>query len=85
MSISFRNPKVEILAREVAERCHISMTQAIIDALEEKKRSLPKKSAIQELLFRKIKEISVECSSLPDLDLRSPEEILEYDLNGLFQ
>ncbi|MDA3956829.1 type II toxin-antitoxin system VapB family antitoxin [Oceanispirochaeta sp.] len=84
MSISVRNPKVEYLAREIAEEMNISMTQAILEALEEKKRSLEFSKEADPFLLERIKAISNECASLPDLDTRSPDEILGYDQDGVF-
>jgi antitoxin VapB len=83
MSISIRNPRVELLAREVAREYNITMTQAIIDALEEKKRRINHSDASENVRCRKILQLAMECSNLPDLDTRSPDEILGYDDNGV--
>jgi len=81
MGISIRNPKAEQLAREVAEESGESMTQAIIHALEERLERLKGRrsaTSVREEILR----ISNRCSALPDLDSRSPDEILDYDCMG---
>ncbi len=84
MSISIRNPRAEELAREVSELCHISMTQAIIEALEEKKEKNSKRSAPEELRLEIVLGIAERCASLPDMDTRNPDEILGYNSCGGF-
>jgi len=78
MAISIRNPLAEKLARRVAEETGESLTQAIIRSLEERLEHLQGRkqvSGIEEEIIR----ISERCSALPDLDERSPEQILGYD------
>jgi hypothetical protein len=84
MAISIRNPKVEIIAREIAETCNITMTQAIIEALEEKKMSLERDNLPKVFDLDKIMKLSDECSSLPDMDKRNPDVILGYSEEGVF-
>lgn len=84
MAISIRNKEVEILAREIAEKLNISMTQAIIDALKEKQNSLIQDSGPEKLFYDTLKSLSDECSTLPDLDIRPADEILGYNENGSF-
>jgi antitoxin VapB len=82
MGISIRNQKAERLAREVAEQSGESLTQAIIVALEERLERLKgRKSATN--LTEEIFRISKRCSALPELDHRSPDEILDYDSRGV--
>lgn len=81
MAISIRNRKVESLAREFARLCNTSMTNALEIALES---SLSGAETEPERLRRFLSELSRECSSLPDLDTRSPEVILGYDEQGGF-
>jgi antitoxin VapB len=82
MAISIRNPLAEKLARKVAEESGESLTQAVIRSLEERLERLQGRRqafGIEEEIMR----ISGRCSTLPDLDDRSPEEILGYDERGL--
>lgn len=82
MGISIRNPKAEQLAREVAEQSGESLTQAIIHALEERLERL-KAGRSATKLADEILRISQRCSALPELDERSPDEILDYDSRGV--
>jgi antitoxin VapB len=82
MAVSIKNEETERLARELAKRTGVSITEAITKALreqltrEEGKRSVPR---IRDELLA----IGRRCAALPDLDTRSPEEILGYDEIGL--
>lgn len=82
--MSIRNTEVELMAREIAGKLNISMTQAIIEALKEKKASLKRIDQNNSFFAETIKSISEECAALPDLDKRPPDEILGYDEKGGF-
>ncbi|MCD6398081.1 MAG: type II toxin-antitoxin system VapB family antitoxin [Spirochaetaceae bacterium] len=81
MAISIRNTLAEKLAREVAEESGESMTQAIIHSLEDRLEKLQGRREPKNLL-REIQEIGSRCAALPDIDQRSPDEILGYNKNG---
>jgi len=74
----------ERLAREVADMANINMTQAIIEALQEKKRRLDINRGDTLARLTEIREIGKRCAALPDLDTRAPEEILAYNQEGFF-
>lgn len=82
MAVSIKNHETERLARELARRAGVSITEAVTTALreqlarEEGKRTAP--SVRDELLA-----IGRRCAALPDLDARSADEILGYDEIGL--
>jgi antitoxin VapB len=82
MAVNIKNRETEHLARELAKRTGLSITDAITVALreqlarEEGRRTAPRTR--DQLL-----EIGRRCAALPDLDTRSPEEILGYDDIGL--
>jgi antitoxin VapB len=82
MAISIRNPKAEELAREVAAEAGESLTQAIVHALEERLQRLKGRRTARNLAVE-IGRISKRCSALPDMDDRTPGEILGYDGNGV--
>jgi antitoxin VapB len=82
MAISIRNPKAEELAREVAAESGENLTQAIIHALEERLVRLKGRKTTEDLA-EEIMKISERCSALPQLDDRTPEEILGYDGKGV--
>jgi antitoxin VapB len=82
VAVSIKNRETERLARELARRTGVSITEAITIALreqlarEEGRRNTP--SVRDELLA-----IGRRCAALPDLDARHPDEILGYDELGL--
>ena len=84
MALSIRNPKAEKLAREVATISGENLTQAILHALEERLERLRGRRTTLNTA-QEIVAISQRCSSLPDIDQRSPEEILNYNQSGVFK
>ncbi len=82
MALSIRNRRAEKLAREVAAQSGENLTQAIIHALEERLERLRGRRTVTDT-FEEIMIISRRCSSLPDEDQRSPEEILGYNQFGV--
>ncbi len=78
MAISIRNRKAEELARRVAAESGESMTEAILHALEDRLEKLEGKRSFGGL-GAELGRIAERCARLPDLDSRSPEEILDYD------
>jgi len=81
MAISIRNTRVERLARDLARRKGSTMTEVIVEALEA---SLASHDEKRVPLRSALTEIAAECAALPDLDCRSPEEILGYGAAGEF-
>jgi len=83
MPLNIKHPEADRLARELAEKTGETITEVVIGALrerlarEEGRLSLP-------TLAEEILAIGRRCAALPDLDLRSPEEIVGYDQNGAF-
>jgi antitoxin VapB len=81
MAMSIRNPKAEALARETAREAGETLTDAIIHSLEDRLAKLRGRRT-QQNLAEQILDIAHRCSSLPDLDPRSAEEILGYGQDG---
>lgn len=81
MPLSIRNAKAEKLARELAAENGENITQAITRALEERLQRLRGRSKAIDLA-EEILRISKRCSEIPDKDLRSPDEILDYGSTG---
>lgn len=81
MALSIKNEQAEKLARDLAERTGETITQAIIHALEDRLQRISgcRKSTD---IMQEIIAISNHCHALPDLDHRSPDEIIGYDENG---
>ena len=73
-----KNPAAHRLAEEVSKRMGVTLTEAVIHALEEQVK-LHKKPIDQ----KKIDEICAKFASLPVLDSRTPDEILGYDSFGV--
>ena len=82
MPISIRNEKTEKLAREVAALTGENITLAITNALEARLNNLKGRKTILDLT-EEIMQISERCQQLPDIDSRTPDEILGYDHFGV--
>lgn len=82
MPLSIRNPKAEQLAREIVSITGEKITKEIILALEDRLARLRGRNTCSDIT-EEIIQISKRCRSLPDLDKRSPEEILGYNENGV--
>lgn len=82
MSMSIRDPRAKQLAGEISEETGESLTQAIIKSLQERLERLRGRRRVNSLL-EDILEISVHCRNLPDIDMRTPEEILGYGEHGV--
>jgi antitoxin VapB len=83
MAISIKNDRAEKLARQVAAETGESLTEAVIHSLEERLQRLKGRRSAPDLT-ETLMAIGRRCSSLPDLDTRSAEEILGYDEKGAF-
>lgn len=81
MALSIRSQRVENLARELSRQTSESMTDAIGEALEARLQGI---GGGQASLRAELASIAAECAAAPDLDSRSPEEILGYDEWGGF-
>jgi antitoxin VapB len=82
MPLSIKNPRAEQLAREVAALSKENLTQAIIHALEERlERLRGRRTSVD--IAEEIMKISRRCSSLPDQDTRTADEILGYNQIGI--
>ena len=82
MSLNIKSPEADRLARALAAKTAETITDAVIRALRERLareegRGRPH-SLKDELLA-----IGRRCAALPDLDMRSPDEILGYNEIGV--
>ncbi len=84
MALSIKNDTAERLARQVASETGESLTEAIIHSLEERLERLKGRRSAPDLVEILV-AIGERCSSLPDLDTRSADEILGYDGIGAFR
>ena len=82
MSLYIRNEETDRLARELADRTGMNLTDAITQALRaELDRTPPKPRTVEEKLAF-IRRIQEESARHPVLDPRGPDQIL-YDEDGL--
>ena len=81
MTLSIKNQRCEDLASELASRTGESITEAVtkalrarldsVDAFDSAETDAPARQRLERLL--------AEFDALPDLDTRTPDEILGYD------
>ena len=82
MALNIRNPETEQLATELARRTGETKTEAVTKALRERLERLPRGRAKRSLADQ-LNEIVERFSKLPELDSRTPDEIIGYDEDGL--
>ena len=81
MALSIRNRKAEEAVRQVAKATGESLTEAILHSLEDRLARL-RGARVADGLEAQILDIARRCSAMPDLDTRSPDEILGYRQDG---
>jgi antitoxin VapB len=77
-TLYIKNPAAHRLAEQLAKQMGVTLTEAVIHALENQVRQVPKP-----IDWKKIDAICAEIAALPVLDPRSPDEIIGYDEFGL--
>jgi len=82
MPLNIKNPEVDRLARDLARRTGLSITDALLAALRESLERRRKQRS-QPSLAEQLEEIGARCAALPDHDTRSPEEIIGFDEHGI--
>jgi antitoxin VapB len=82
MGLSIKNLETERLARQVAEEAGETITEAIDKSLRERLERLNRRKGSQ-AKRDKVDEILRRIHALPILDPRTPDEILDYDENGM--
>ncbi len=82
MAISIKSIQTEHLAREIAAKTGETLTGAIQKALEERLERL-KTNRRNQALAMQLDDILRRVDEMPDLDSRTPDEIIGYDENGL--
>lgn len=82
MSLNIKNEEAERLARLVAREADETVTEAVAQALRERLARLRARRAA-DLQLDGVLELAAQCAHLPDLDARSPDEILGYDERGV--
>ncbi len=84
MSLNIKNPEADRLARELADKTGESITEVVINALRERLAREEGKARTRSIA-EEIHAIAKRCAALPDLDTRSPDEIIGYDEHGAFK
>lgn len=82
MALSIKSIEVERLARELSDKTGESLTGAIHKALEERLDRM-KRERRSQILASQLDEILHRVDEMPDIDSRSPDEIIGYDDMGL--
>ena len=83
MALSIRDKATESLARAMAQRRGVTITQIVSEALQEKYHNDPK-SGPERTLVDEMMEVAQRCGKRAILDTRSPDAILGYDRHGTF-
>jgi antitoxin VapB len=84
MALSIKDPATDRLIRELAELTGETMTDAVRVAVETRLRRERARRAEAEGLVEKLNALAKECAALPDLDKRSPDEIVGYAEHGMW-
>jgi antitoxin VapB len=82
MPLNIRDPATEKFVRELAAAAGESVTTAVRRAAEERLQRVRRQQSGRSLAAE-ILEIGRRCAALPDLDVRTADEILGYDEYGL--
>jgi antitoxin VapB len=82
VALSIKDPEADRLARALAAATGESLTRAVTEALRERLERVGKRRTGRSLA-EELNEIALRCAALPDLDKRTPDEIIGYDEHGL--
>lgn len=82
MPLSIKDPETERLARELANETGETITRAVSRAVQRELLRVRGRKSEHDLVER-IMEIGRHCASLPDLDTRTPDDIIGYDEIGV--
>ena len=84
MALNIKDPQTHAIARELAQVTGESITQAVhIAILERLRRVRTSRITPARSLADALDEIALRCAALPDVDTRSPDDIIGYDEHGL--
>jgi antitoxin VapB len=82
MALNIKDPATEKTVRELAAATGETVTGAVHRAAEERLQRVRRQRAGRRLADE-ILEIGDRCAAMPDLDRRSPDEIVGYNEHGL--
>lgn len=84
MALSLKDKETDRLARAVASLTGETLTDAVRVALAERLERIRVGRGERVRLAEQLLAIGQDCAALPDLDPRSPDEIIGYDRNGMW-
>jgi antitoxin VapB len=84
MALNIKNEEAHRLVQALADETGETLTEAVTVAVRERLESLQRKHRRKEVV-QSVRDLQEFVRGLPDLDRRSPEEILGYDESGLPQ
>jgi antitoxin VapB len=85
MALSLKDKETDRLAREVALLTGETLTDAVRIALAERLQRERLRRGQVDRLADQLAVLGDECAALPDLDTRSPDEIVGYDETGMWR
>jgi len=85
MALSLKDRETDRLAREVVALTGESITDAVRKALAERLEREHLRRGQPAGLADRLAALGRACAALPDLDLRSADEIIGYDENGMWR
>ncbi|MGH9209286.1 MAG: type II toxin-antitoxin system VapB family antitoxin [Acidimicrobiales bacterium] len=81
MALSIKNPEADRLARELANTTGESLTDAVVNALQERlERAQRQRSAG---VGQRLRRLAAEVQDIRVIDLRHADDIIGYDDDGL--
>jgi antitoxin VapB len=84
VALNIKDPETDRLVRELAELTGQPITVVVRDAVRDKLAvAKARRSATDGSRRRLIDQLAARGGALPDLDDRTPEDIIGYDENGL--
>jgi antitoxin VapB len=84
MALSLKDKETDRLARETASLTGETITEAVRLALAERLARERRKRGKLPGLADRLTALGKECAALPDFDVRTPDEIIGYDENGMW-
>jgi antitoxin VapB len=78
----YKKCEAEQLARNIAEQTGESLTESVIQALRERLMRLKGRKSVLPM-EKRLMEIGRLCAGLPDIDQRTPDEVLDYNKIGV--
>lgn len=85
MALSLKDKETDRLARAVAALTGETLTDAIRTALAERLEREQRRRGQVGPLAERLLAIGEHCAALPDLDSRSPDDIVGYDETGMWR